>query len=274
MDTIAAFTKILELKRYSSRTIIGYRSHLLIFSRSFHSKSLRSITDREIMDFIYNLILHKNISPSYQRQIVGSIKLFYKEIFNRDIPLTHLNAARREKSLPEILNQKEIRAVIDGIKNLKHKAIISLLYSSGLRVGELLNLRPSDIDSERMLVYVKEGKGKKDRYTVLSEKTLQTLRNYYLKYKPSKYLFEGQNGGKYSVKSVSMVFKRALKRHGIGKHLTLHSLRHSFATHLLERGIGVSHIQKLLGHAHIGTTMLYTHIARYAATDIRSPLDD
>jgi len=155
----------------------------------------------------------------------------------------------------------------------KHKAIISVIYGAGLRVGELLELKKTDIDSDRMLIHIKGAKGKKDRYTILSEKVLKLLREYYKKNKPKDYLFEGQKGGKYSSESASQLFKRAAIKAKISKPVTLHTLRHSFATHLLEEGIGIVHIQKLLGHSNISTTLIYTHIAKDTLINIKSPLD-
>ena len=167
-----------------------------------------------------------------------------------------------------------MRRIIDNTNNLKHKAIVSVIYSAGLRIGELLALKKTDIDSERMLIHVRDGKGKKDRFTILSKKVLELLRVYYKKYQPNEYLFEGKKGGKYSSESASQLFKRAAKKANIAKHVTLHTLRHSFATHLLEQGIGIAHIQKLLGHSNISTTLIYTHIAKDAIQKINSPLDD
>lgn len=222
---------------------------------------------------LYHFVQIKKISQSYQRQIIGGLKLFYKEIYQRNIPFEYLKVARRERKLPVILSKKEVKNIINAIDNLKHKSIIALLYSSGLRIGELLNLKKNDVDSDRMLIHVKSGKGKRDRYTILSYKVLITLRSYYIKYKPKNYLFEGQSGGKYSSESIGQVLKRALKKAKISKHATPHTLRHSFATHLLEDGIGIAHIQKLLGHSNINTTLIYTQIARDSLLTIKSPID-
>ena len=273
MDVITDFVKILELKRYSKQTIASYKGHLLMVKTHFKTKSFNSISDEELFEFIYHLVTTKKISASYQRQIVGSLKLFYKELFNRDIPFQYLKVTQRENSLPVVLSKNEVYRIIENTNNLKHKAMISLIYSAGLRIGELLALKKEDIDSERMLIHIRNAKGKKDRYTILSKKALQLLRAYYKKYTPGVYLFEGQKGGKYSAESAGQLFKRAAKKANIQKHVTLHSLRHSFATHLLESGVGIAHIQKLLGHANIQTTLIYTQIARDALQQIKSPLD-
>ena len=273
MQPIQDFVKILVLKRYSKNTINSYQSHLRLTRMHFENKNLEELKDKELFEFVYHLVEVKNISPSYQRQIVGALKLFYKEIYGRTIPFEYLKVQRNEQKLPIVLSKEEVKRVIDSIDNLKHKAIISLLYGSGLRIGELLELRKSDIDSDRMLIHVKGAKGKKDRYTILSETVLFILRSYYLQFKPKDYLFEGQKGGKYSSESAGQVFKRSLKKAKIGKRATLHTLRHSFATHLLEDGVSIAHIQKLLGHTSIKTTLIYTHIAKDSLFKIKSPLD-
>jgi integrase/recombinase XerD len=273
MDIITDFIKILELKRYSKQTINSYKSHLSLTRNHFKDKSFKSLSDRDLFAFIYHLVNTKGISASYQRQIVGALKLFYKEIYKREIPFEYLKVTQRENKLPVVLSKNEIARLIESTTNLKHKALLSLLYSAGLRIGELLELKKEDIDSDRMLIHVKGGKGKKDRLTVLSTNVLTLLREYYKKYQPQNYLFEGQKGGKYSSESASQVIKRSLKKAKINKPATLHTLRHSFATHLLEDGIGIAHIQKLLGHTNINTTLIYTHIAQDSIHNIKSPFD-
>ena len=274
MDVITDFVKILELKRYSKQTISSYKGHLYMFNSHFNNKSFKSITDKEMFEFVYHIVSEKEISASYQRQIVGSLKLFYKEIYKRAIPFEYLKVSRRENKLPTVLSKDEVRRIIENTNNLKHRAILSLIYSSGLRIGELLALKKMDIDSERMLIHVRFAKGKKDRYTILSTNVLQTLREYYKQYKPKEFLFEGRNGGRYSPESTSQFFKRAAKKAKINKSVTLHTLRHSFATHLLEQGVGIVHIKKLLGHNNISTTLIYTHIAKDSLQNIKSPFDE
>ena len=274
MDIITEFIKILELKRYSKQTISNYAGHLQLVKQHFKHRSFKSLSDKELFEFIYHLVDIKGISASYQRQFVGALKLFYKEIYKRDIPFEYLKVTQRENKLPVVLSKKEVLLTIDCTNNIKHKAILSVIYSAGLRIGELINLEQRDIDSERMRIHIRGAKGKKDRYTILSEKVLDLLRIYYREYKPTKYLFEGQKGGKYSPESAAQLFKRALKKTKVNKQATLHTLRHSFATHLLEEGIGIAHIQKLLGHSNIATTLIYTHIANDALEKIRSPFDN
>lgn len=273
MDIIADFIRILELKRYSKQTINSYKNSLFLVNHHFQNKPFKELSDKQLFEFIYHLVKTKKISASYQRQIVGGLKLFYKEIYNRNIPFEYLQVTQREKKLPIILSKSEVNRIIANTNNIKHKALISLVYSAGLRIGELISLKKTDIDSERMQIHIRGGKGKKDRYTVLSPKILTLLREYYKQYRPKEYLFEGQKGGKYSTESSNQFFKRAVKKAGINKQATLHTLRHSFATHLLEDGISIAHIQKLLGHSNITTTLIYTHIANDALQNITSPFD-
>jgi integrase/recombinase XerD len=274
MDVITDFVKILELKRYSRQTIISYKSHLIHVQKHFKNTSLKKISDKDLFEFVYHLVKVKGISASYQRQIVGSLKLFYKEIFNRAIPFEYLKVTQRERKLPVVLSKSEVTAILNCTNNCKHRAILALIYSSGLRIGELRSLKKEDIDSNRMLIHVRQAKGKKDRYTILSHKVLDLLRSYYLKYRPKDFLFEGQKGGRYSAESAGQFLKRAVKKSKVTKSVTLHTLRHSFATQLLEDGIGIAHIQKLLGHSNMSTTLIYTHIAVRTLEKIKSPFDD
>lgn len=274
MEVVTDFVKILELKRYSRQTIISYKSHLIHIQRYFKDIPLKKISDKDLFEYIYHLVKVKGISASYQRQIVGSLKLFYKEIYNRAIPFEYLKVTQRERKLPLVLSKSEVAEILDCTNNIKHRAILALIYSSGLRIGELLSLKKEDIDSNRMLIHVRQAKGKKDRYTILSYKVLDLLRSYYLKYRPKNFLFEGQKGGRYSAESAGQFLKRAIEKSKITKTVTLHTLRHSFATQLLEDGIGIAHIQKLLGHSNMSTTLIYTHIAVSTLEKIKSPFDD
>jgi len=273
MSDVTDFVKILKLKRYGSSTINSYSSHIGLVKGHFADRSLNKLKDQDLFEFVYFMVTTKGISQSYQRQLVGALKLFYKEIYKRTIPFEYLKVNRSERKLPPVLSQQEVVRLISSIKNLKHKAMIALIYGSGIRIGELINLRTKDIDSDRMQVHIRGGKGKKDRYTILSSTSLALLRDYYRKYEPKEYLFEGQSGGRYSSESASKLFKRAVERSGVNKSATLHTLRHSFATHLLEQGVSIVHIQKLLGHSNINTTMIYTHIAKADLLGIKSPLD-
>jgi site-specific recombinase XerD len=175
--------------------------------------------------------------------------------------------------LPIVLSEDEVKSMINNLENIKHKCVIMMIYSGGLRISELINLKITDIDSKRMQVFIKNAKGKKDRYTLLSSKALAFLREYFLIYKPKNWLFEGMNKEKYSERSIQNIFKRALKASRINKVATVHTLRHSFAIHLLENGTDLRYIQALLGHSSAKTTQIYTHVSTRAISEIVNPLD-
>lgn len=271
--SIVHFVEILKVKRYSQSTVNAYRSALFLVKNRF-KKPLENITESELHKFIYDYIHQKKISDSYQRQLVGAIKLYYQEVLNTEMNLQFLLPERRAKKLPTILSKHEVNQLISAIRNIKHKAMISLLYSSGLRIGELLNLRLEDIHSSRMVIHVKSGKGNKDRIVPLSHKALLVLRTYYVQYKPVKYLFEGKPSLAYSATSVRSLLKRAAKTAKISKGFTPHDLRHSYATHLLEAGVDIRIIKELLGHNSIQTTLIYTHVADQTVMSVKSPFDD
>ena len=172
-----------------------------------------------------------------------------------------------------MLSEEEVTAILKTITNIKHKALIMTIYSGGLRISELINLKVKDIDSDRMQIRVQQSKGKKDRYTLLSQKTLLILRQYFKEYKPKEWLFEGEGDGEYSQKAIQNILKRAVLKAGIKKRITVHSLRHSFATHLLENGTDLRYIQNLLGHSNSKTTEIYTHITTKGFDQIKNPLD-
>ncbi len=205
--------------------------------------------------------------------IVASLDKFYKLVFSRSINVKHLYPSRKKKVLPKDISPQQIKKMIDVTKNIKHKCIIELLYSCGLRLNELINMKINHIDSDRMRVLVENAKGGKDRYVMLSEKLLTDLRTYWERYKPTNFLFNGQNNIQYSSKSVQNIVKNAAIKVKIKQKVTPHTLRHSFATHLLESGTDIRHIQELLGHNSIKTTEIYTHISDVSKSNIKSPLD-
>ena len=271
-NDIIRFKKWLLEKRFSNNTVNTYIEVTTFFLRYAQLKNITTLSTNLIASFNYEFIVVPNKSVSYQNQCINGIKkyLMYKNI---DIEDFEIIRPKKEKKLPVVLSTQEIKQLLGVVRNTKHKALLSLIYSSGLRIGEVLNLKISDIDSKRMLVFVRCAKGKKDRYTILSENILTLLREYYKKYNPKEYLFEGQNGGKYSSGSAGKVLKRACKCSGITKEITLHSLRHSFATHLLENGTDIRYIQELLGHSSPKTTMIYTHVSNADFNKIKNPFD-
>lgn len=265
--------KLKEL-RYSDNTIKVYTDLFCEFINYYHEVEISHITESMIVDFLRYLVNKRNVSTSYQNQSINAIKFYYEKVLRGPRKVYQIDRPRKEKTLPEVLSTEEVAAILKSINNLKHKAIIMTIYSSGLRISELTNLRITDIDSKRMQIHVKQGKGKKDRYTLLGNKTLDTLRFYIKEYKPKEWLFEGANGGQYSTRSVQNILKISLKKVGIHKNISVHSLRHSFATHLLESGTDLRYIQELLGHASSKTTEIYTHITTKGFDKIKNPLDN
>lgn len=265
--------KLKEL-RYSYNTLMVYTDLFEEFINYFPDKEIHEITEEEVVIFLRYLVNVRKISTSYQNQSINAIKFYYERVLGGQRKVYLIERPREENYLPEVLSTKEISKILISIDNLKHKAIIMTIYSSGFRIGEAINLKIKDIDSERMQIRIEQGKGKKDRYTILSSKNLDLLRKYFLEYKPKKWLFEGMSGGKYSRKSIQIILKKAALKAGILKRITVHTLRHSFATHLLESGTDIRYIQSLLGHSNTKTTEIYTHITKKGLDKIKSPLDD
>lgn len=262
-------------RRYSGNTVKTYTDALRSFLLFMNEKEISTITNEDLIYYNTHYILKNNLSSSYQNQIVNAIKLYFKTIQQKSLDLDKVYRPRREKNLPNVLSKEEVKAILEAHHNIKHNAMLSLIYSCGLRRSELLNLRPADIDSKRNIVIIKQSKGKKDRITPLSPKILELLRNYYKVYRPVNFLFEGQEpGSQYSEQSLQKVLKTALEKTKINKPVTLHWLRHSYATHLLESGTDLRYIQELLGHNSSRTTELYTHVSTKSLQQIRSPFDD
>jgi len=233
------------------------------------------LTDENVRDYLLYLLTEKKISFSYQKQVISAIKFYFEKILRRETKKYYFEIPRnKELKLPIALSKEEVREIINCTNNLKHKTILSTIYSAGLRLSEAVNLKIADIDSERKLIYVRGGKGKKDRTTILSEELLLMLRDYFKKYKPKVWLFESVSRKKNSTKSIQQIFYRNLEKTKIDKKVSVHSLRHSFATHLLEQGEDLRFIQKLLGHKSSKTTEIYTHITKKGMGRITSPLDN
>ena len=220
------------------------------------------------------MIRERVISLSQQNQRINAIKFYYEKVLGRVKEFYDIERPRRERKLPTVLSKEEVKLMLDNTDNLKHKCILTTIYSGGLRRSELIELKVKDIDSSRKLIKIRNAKGKKDRYTILSGTLVKLLREYYKVYRPKEWLFEGQDGGQYSASSIEKIFHRAIHKAGIQKEVTPHSLRHSFATHLLEQGINLRYIQEILGHESPKTTQIYTHVATHEIGNIKNPLDD
>lgn len=273
--SITAFKSYLQSKRYSPNTITTYCEALKSFLTFFNTKSVKSITNEDVILYNNDFILKNKLSSSYQNQIVNAIKLYFKTIEEKTIEIDKIHRPKKEKALPNVLSKEEVKQIISSPINLKHRVMLSLIYSCGLRCGELLALQPQHIDSKRNIVLIKNSKGKKDRIVPLSPKILEILREYYKLYKPKVYLFEGRNAGNpYEARSLQQALKSSLEKSGITKPVTLHWLRHSYATHLLESGTDLRYIQELLGHNSSKTTEIYTHVSTKNIQQIKSPFDD
>jgi integrase/recombinase XerD len=272
---IRSFQKWLEQKRYSANTIKTYVQALQVFLAYFDNKDPASLGNEDVREFMHERIVGEKLSFSYQNQVINAIRLFFKAIVKSEIDPYHLERPRREHKLPNVLSKKEVKDILNSLHNDKHRCMLSLIYACGLRCGELINLKPNDIDSNRSLLWIRQGKGMKDRIVPISEKILLMLRAYYRAYKPKNWLFEGQkDGSPYSSRSLQQVLKKAVKQCNINKPVTLHWLRHSYATHLLESGTDLRYIQTLLGHKSSKTTEIYTHVSTHSLQKIKSPFDD
>lgn len=266
---------ILKLKelRYSDTTLKTYRGLFEEFINFYHKFEIDRIDESMITAFMRYLVIERKVSISYQNQAINAIKFYYERVLGGQRKVYLVDRPRSEKKLPAVLSEQEVGALLKATENIKHKAILMLAYSAGLRLSELVNVRIKDIDSKRMQVRVEQAKGKKDRYSVLSVKLLEILREYFKKYKPKEYLFEGVSGGMYSARSIQSIMQDSTLKAGIKKSVSVHTLRHSFATHLLENGTDLRYIQNLLGHESSKTTEVYTHITTKGFDQIKSPLD-
>lgn len=274
-DYLQSFTERLQIQRYSPSSIKNYNSNLFQFLTIASHKyaCAKEIEIAAIEKYIFWKIKKDNISASHQRIILASIAKFYELVIEKRINLKHLYPQRKEHKLPNYLTFDEVKKIIEVTHNLKHKSIIMLLYSGGLRLSEVINLKITDIDSNSMTITIRQAKSKKDRQVMLSEKFLLILRQYYTQYKPSYYLFEGQNSNQYSGRSIQKIVKESTVKSGIKKIVSPHVLRHSFATHLLEAGTDIRSVQQLLGHNHLNTTKIYIQTNDVSKNKIKSPLD-
>lgn len=269
----AYLLKLQEL-RYSDRTLKTYKGLFEEFINYYHKFEMEKIDEPMITAFMRYLVIERKVSSSYQNQSINAIKFYYERVLGGQRKLYLIDRPREEKKLPTVLSEHEVGELLKATKNIKHKAILSLAYSAGLRLSELANIKLTDIDSKRMQIRVEEAKGKKDRYTLLSPNLLKLLRVYFTKYKPAKWLFEGVKQTQYSTRSIQLVLQNSVELAGIKKKVSVHTLRHSFATHLLENGTDLRYIQSLLGHESSKTTEIYTHITTKGFDQIKSPLDN
>lgn len=264
----------ITLKGYSEHTLRTYSlefAQLLYVLKSYPVDNLTPERLRSYFLYCYNKLKH---SESEIHSRINAVKFYFEQVLHHPKMFIDIPRPKKPQKLPKMLNKTDIKRIIEKTENTKHRLILKLCYGMGLRVSEVIALKLTDIDSNTMMVRVEQGKGKKDRMVPLPASTLNELRSYYMQYRPKNYLFEGQMGGQFSIRSAQQVFRLALDRVGIKKAIGIHGLRHSYATHLLETGTDIRFIQELLGHNSIKTTQIYTHITDVSKSNVKSPLDD
>lgn len=267
---------ILKLKeiRYSDKTIKVYKALFEEFINYYHKFEINKIDETQIISFLRYLVMERKVSTSYQNQAINAIKFYYEKVLGGQRKFYFIDRPKKEKTLPTVLNEDEVIRLFKSIDNIKHKCMLMLAYSAGLRLGEIIRLRLPDIDRERKQIRIVQSKGKKDRYAKLSVKFTLVLDQYLDEYQPKDFVFEGAAGAEYSPSSLQNIIRAAATKAGITKHTTMHTLRHSFATHSLENGVDLRYIQSMLGHENSKTTEIYTHITTKGFDQIKSPLDN
>ena len=268
------FIKTLRLKAYSEKTIKTYRTEFAVLLRLLGNRPVSDLREEHIKSYILFLLQRKKYSESHAHTAINAIKFYFEKVLDRPQIVVHIPRPKKAWQLPKVHATEQIRRILQAAANEKHKSMLMLAYASGLRLQEIINLKPADINSARMVIEVRRGKGKKDRQVVLSEKLLLQLREYFKKYRPTNWLFEGRPGQQYGYRSLQEVFTQAKEKAGIKMPGGIHTMRHSFATHLLENGTDLRLIQELLGHNSIKTTVRYTHVSMAHMQRIKSPLDD
>ena len=264
----------MQRRNYSPRTIKTYISSIASLSK-YYNQSPDKISLDQVKSYLHHSMVNKGYSTALVNQTISAVKILHADVLKMTWNPVSIIRPRKEKRLPVVLSPKEVKAIIQAPLNIKHRAILSLGYSAGLRISEVINLKVEHIDSHRMQIRVVGGKGRKDRNTLLSKSTLDLLREYYKCYHPKHWLIEGHSYGlsQYSTSSIRQVLKRARIKAGIDKAVTYHTLRHCFATHLLEQGTSLQIIKYLLGHAYISTTGVYLHVQQYSLDKVVSPMD-
>lgn len=263
----------LDIARYSPQTIKTYLSATKKFFQHFPAKHPNDIRTVDIEQYQHVLATQRKVSNSYLNQMVNAIRYYYKNVLGDVQRVTFIERPRKETKLPLILSKVEVAQVLKAPTNLKHRTMLVVAYSGGLRISEVVALQPTDVLFDRGLLRIRSAKGNKDRTTLLGRSTAVLLKQYLASYKPQEWLFEGQKLGPYSTRSLQKVFEAALAKAGVSKAATMHTLRHSFATHLLEQGTDLRYIQALLGHASSKTTEIYTHVSTKYLQGIINPID-
>jgi integrase/recombinase XerD len=272
---IAKYKRWLEANRYPESTVLNYTSMMVRFLRFLSPKEATECTADDLIRIVDEYILPRGLSYSFQNQMISSVKKFYSSMYKSVMDPGKITRPRSRHRLPEVLSKEEVRKILGAPTNEKHRVMLSLIYACGLRRSELLQLKPEDIERDRKLLRIRQSKGFKDRIIPVSDRTIEMVDTYLKHYKPKRYLFEGQKeGGMYSSSSLEKVLKIACEKTGLRKDVSLHWLRHSYATHLLESGTDLRYIQELLGHKSSRTTEIYLHVTEKSIEKIRSPFDD
>jgi len=274
-EIISRVSREMQYRNYSNQTLKTYTELLGFLERALAPVPLDKAGSEEFKDYLFMRVNKDKISSSMVNQFISAWKILQTDVLKRNYESIKIKRPRREKKLPVVLSQQEVEDLINATTNIKHKALLMLTYSAGLRRQELQFMKPSAIDSARMQIRVVQGKGKKDRLTLLSKKVLEYLRFYFKTERPQVYLFETQlKKGQYlSDQTLNKIVKNSAKKAGIKKQISFHTLRHCFATHLLEQGVNIRLIQSYLGHVSIKTTSVYLHLANANPANIVSPLD-
>lgn len=274
LKALKQFKVYLQTRRYSPRTIQQYGKRVQDFLRFYHDKEIDIITNEDVKYYIYEVMIKQNASYVMQNQLLTSLKLFLSIVGESKIDVENIEPAKRSRKLPEVFSKNEIEKILQATQNLKHRTLLLITYGCGLRRSEIGNILIKDVNPERKLILIRNAKGRKDRYVPLSKGLADALRNYYKVYKPQKYLFETKPGVPYPAETAYKVFKNALAKSGVDKKVGIHTLRHSYATHLLENGTDLRYIQEILGHKSSKTTEIYTHVSNKNISNINSPADD
>lgn len=267
------FISKLKTRNYSESTVNTYQSLFRRFAAYYKGRNLADLSKEDIQHYLEHLVFDKQISESLQNQTINAIKFYYEQVLGQQREKYWLDRPRKKKRIPNVLSEEEITRMLAATKNLKHQCVIGMIYSTGVRRSELVNLRKEDISYDRRQVFVRGGKGQKDRVTLLSEIMIRGLKRYLEIYSPNYWLFEGAKRHQYAVGTIGQIIKQAAAKAELGKNVTPHMLRHSFATHLMDQGTDTRHIQELLGHNSLKTTAIYAHVSKRDLQNITSPLD-
>ena len=274
MEWINDVRRQLIIRQYSVNTQKAYINALHLFGRHFEQRNLTQLSQLDIEEYLLYLSEQRKYSFSGLNLMVNAIKFLFEKVWNLPKTTYHLPRPRKIHTLPKVLDEGDIKNIFSRVENPKHRLILYMAYSSGLRVSEVVRIRLTDIHRKSMQIRIEQSKGRKDRMVVLSKKVLTLMEEYYRQYKPKEYLFEGQFGGPYSIRSAQMIFRRFKQMAKVNIKGGIHLLRHSFATHLLEQGADIRLVQQQLGHSSVKTTQIYTHVTEKRNQNLKSPFDN